>query len=114
MTCNETTAALRYAYSLWARLSILGVDAPPQIYRALLHAAARNGEHCFYCGIEVTVGTETNPKLDVAGRRAVWDHVVPRCQGGSSYPANLVLSCTECNQSKSGRTPQQWRQECAA
>lgn len=35
------------------------------------------------------------------------DHVVPRCQGGTGEPGNLVAACAHCNLSKGGRTPEQ-------
>jgi hypothetical protein len=35
------------------------------------------------------------------------DHVVPRCQGGSSTWSNLVACCHSCNSRKGGRTPEQ-------
>lgn len=35
------------------------------------------------------------------------DHVVPRVQGGSDKPENLVAACAPCNLSKGGRTPEQ-------
>lgn len=30
------------------------------------------------------------------------DHVIPRCEGGSNDPLNLVTSCWECNRGKAG------------
>ena len=35
------------------------------------------------------------------------DHVVPRAQGGTSSPTNLVAACLACNQKKGNRTPEQ-------
>lgn len=35
------------------------------------------------------------------------DHVIPRVQGGSDKPENLVAACAPCNLSKGGRTPEQ-------
>lgn len=35
------------------------------------------------------------------------DHVVPKSQGGSSSPTNLVAACLVCNQRKANRTPEQ-------
>lgn len=37
-----------------------------------------------------------------------WDHIIPRCQGGTSENNNLVYCCQKCNHEKSGRTPKQW------
>lgn len=35
------------------------------------------------------------------------DHIIPRCQGGTNDPNNLVAACAHCNMSKGGRTPEQ-------
>lgn len=51
----------------------------------------RDGHRCGYC----------------AGRASTVDHVIPRCQGGSSAWSNLVAACLDCNQRKGGRTPEQ-------
>jgi len=51
----------------------------------------RDGYICQYCG---------SPAEHV-------DHVIPRCQGGTNEPDNLVASCASCNLSKGGRTPEQ-------
>ena len=38
----------------------------------------------------------------------VMDHVIPKSQGGSNKPSNLVPACNTCNLSKGGRTPTEW------
>lgn len=44
------------------------------------------------------------------GRRAdTVDHVVPRCQGGTTTWQNTVAACGPCNEAKGGRTPEQAR-----
>ncbi len=53
---------------------------------------SRGNHKCYYCG----------------GYANHVDHVIPRCQGGSDDPDNLVASCGFCNTSKNGRTPDQW------
>ena len=35
------------------------------------------------------------------------DHIIPKCQGGTDEPDNLVAACAPCNLSKGGRTPEQ-------
>ncbi|MCI9887436.1 HNH endonuclease [Micrococcales bacterium 31B] len=35
------------------------------------------------------------------------DHVVPRCQGGTTNWLNVVLACEPCNAFKAGRTPEE-------
>lgn len=54
-----------------------------------------HGYQCVYCG------RKDSP--------LALDHVVPRIQGGTDDPANLVPACKPCNSSKGGRTPEQWR-----
>jgi hypothetical protein len=51
----------------------------------------RDGRTCQYCG---------KPAEHI-------DHVIPRCQGGTDDPDNLVAACAFCNLSKGGRTPEQ-------
>jgi len=59
----------------------------------------RDGERCRYCG---------------AAEHLTVDHVVPRCQGGSDDPDNLVVACRSCNSRKGGRTPQEAGMELLA
>ena len=79
---------------------------------------------CAYCDIPVVVEDQqpigslaaeayTDP-CNPDSLRDGWsvvevDHVTPRCQGGADTPENTVPSCTSCNRSKGGRTPDQWR-----
>lgn len=56
--------------------------------RAILR---RDGYRCQYCG--KSAGTI--------------DHVHPRCLGGRSTFENQVAACLRCNNTKSGRTPEQ-------
>jgi hypothetical protein len=73
----------------------LGVQAVPEA--RLLSGAGPKGvlrrDHhtCAYCG----------------SRASTVDHVIPRCQGGTTTWSNLVASCLPCNQIKGGRTPEQ-------
>lgn len=55
---------------------------------------------CHWCGCLITEETGVHV-----------DHVTPRSRGGSSEPANLVVSCRACNESKSARPSQEWRHE---
>jgi hypothetical protein len=58
---------------------------------------------CFYCGCELTRQTGHN-----------LDHVLPRSRGGGEWPANIVLTCLECNNQKGDATPQEWLEEIRA
>lgn len=53
-----------------------------------------NGE-CQYCGHVLTT------------QEYQVEHVIPRCQGGTSVWENVVAACIRCNQKKSGMTPAQ-------
>lgn len=46
---------------------------------------------CKYCGRD-----SSSVALEV-------DHVIPRCEGGTDDPDNLVTSCFDCNRGKGGR-----------
>jgi hypothetical protein len=65
---------------------------PPLSNRELFH---RDRHVCAYCGEELP------------GQRLTRDHVVPVVQGGRDTWMNVVTACRGCNQSKSGRTPEQ-------
>lgn len=54
---------------------------------------ARDGLWCRYCCAPVADGDLTI------------DHIVPRSQGGSDKPHNLVVACRSCNSRKGARTP---------
>lgn len=45
-------------------------------------------------------------------RAESWDHVVPRCLGGSDHLGNLVPSCVACNHAKAGALPSCRCEEC--
>lgn len=63
---------------------------PPRIQRSLM--AMLDGQ-CAYCGWR---------------QASEFDHIIPRCQGGTDDPANLVPTCHACNYAKSGRTLVEW------
>jgi hypothetical protein len=65
---------------------------PPLSNRELFH---RDRHICAYCG---TV---------LPGSRLTRDHIVPVSQGGRDGWMNVVTACRPCNQTKSGRTPEQ-------
>jgi hypothetical protein len=65
---------------------------PPLSNRELFH---RDRHVCAYCGEELP------------GQRLTRDHVLPVVQGGRDTWMNVVTACRSCNQSKSGRTPEQ-------
>jgi len=56
---------------------------------------------CFYCKRSFT---ETNSKS--------YDHIVPCCLGGDSSPANINISCAECNRSKAWLPLDRWIDLC--
>ena len=54
----------------------------------------RDGYTCAYCG------TSDETILTI-------DHIIPRAQGGSDKPDNLVTACWSCNRRTWARTPEQ-------
>lgn len=71
------------------------MNRPAALTRLSLHL--RDGFRCGYC-------METFRTEDLT-----FDHIVPRCQGGTSLFTNLVSACVSCNVRKGGRTPEQAR-----
>lgn len=67
-------------------------QVPPLSNRELFH---RDRQICGYCGKELP------------GSRLTRDHIVPVSQGGKDVWMNVVTACRACNQTKSGRTPEQ-------
>jgi 5-methylcytosine-specific restriction endonuclease McrA len=55
----------------------------------------RDGYQCQFCGIRLPIGELT------------YDHVIPRSQGGKTEWTNIVSCCSDCNQQKANRTPEQ-------
>lgn len=67
-------------------------QVPPLNNRELFH---RDRHLCAYCGSEFT------------NLRLTRDHIMPVSQGGLDIWMNVVTACCNCNQRKSGRTPEQ-------
>jgi len=56
---------------------------------------ARDRCRCQYCGRQF-------PK-----EKLTFEHVIPRCQGGTTRWENIVMACWPCNDAKGGRRPEQ-------
>lgn len=69
---------------------------PPLTNRELFN---RDRHLCGYCGDELP------------GNRLTRDHIVPVSQGGVDTWMNVVTACRHCNQTKSGRTPEEANME---
>jgi len=69
---------------------------PPLSNRELFH---RDRHVCAYCAREFS------------SQRLTRDHILPVSQGGRDSWMNVVTACRHCNQTKSGRTPEQARME---
>lgn len=66
---------------------------------------ARDGNKCAYCGKRAG-----SLRCDGKGlERLTLDHVVPRSQGGSNHPSNLVPCCHACNNLKGARLVEEWK-----
>jgi hypothetical protein len=88
--------ALAVARGCWRVASWKRYQPPPAYNsgwrRVRADILARDDGACAYCGA---------PADHV-------DHVIPRHQGGTDDPANLVAACMPCNTSKGPRTPEEW------
>lgn len=92
-----------------------GISVWPKFGEILLE---RDGGRCRYCGIAFDARLD-KPAFDPMTNLATieieiflpaWpevDHVIPRSKGGTDDLDNLVLACSECNNRKAGRTPEE-------
>jgi 5-methylcytosine-specific restriction endonuclease McrA len=78
-----------------------------KVFKTRIHALADAQDGlCFYCDKPVVILNPNKPHSDKAYgdfRRATWDHVVPKSQGGGRGN-NLVIAHALCNADK-GDTP---------
>lgn len=56
----------------------------------------RDGDFCFYCGVELDENTRTV------------DHVIPLSRGGLNKLDNCVLACKTCNEAKGDQALAVW------
>ncbi len=53
---------------------------------------------CYWCDHSVTLPDEETGHVGYSsGLMATFDHVIPRCKGGSNDPKNIVIACHICN-----------------
>lgn len=72
---------------------LLEVLMPKQLLSSRQLAFDRQGGHCFYCGFPMWLsGAGHPPRL-----RCTAEHLVPRSQGGTDRPGNIVAACAHCN-----------------
>ena len=62
---------------------------------------ARDRFQCQYCG--------RSPALH--GVVLHLDHLIPKCEGGSDHPDNLITACEDCNHGKAYKTLSQTTQQ---
>jgi hypothetical protein len=72
--------------------------------RRMLLLAARDGEHCVWCG----------KPLSHRDADATVDHVRCRSVGGGNALENLVLACAACNHRRSDLPAEDWLARCLA
>jgi hypothetical protein len=65
---------------------------------------------CWYCGKHLIVGKTIG--ADIKGV-FVPDHMLPKCQGGSSDASNLIPACWSCNSRKNGLNVEEYRMHLA-
>jgi 5-methylcytosine-specific restriction endonuclease McrA len=66
-----------------------------------LRIYARDRWRCVWCKRRVrTARTVAQRKGGVRARVACLDHVVPRNEGGTNDPSNLLTACVQCNEAR--------------
>ena len=66
---------------------------------------------CSYCGADLLFNCETG--LLLKKKNMTIDHIIPLKKGGSNGFNNIRLSCSSCNQWKSGNTTEHFRKKIA-
>lgn len=90
----DSGAEVTLRFAAWAR--------EPVMAEALSELIARDGGHCVWCQVPLTV----------AERRATADHVRPRSKGGPDSLDNFVLACESCNSRRGDEEPLDWLEAC--
>ncbi len=60
-----------------------------RLRRQLRDQLLQEDPHCWFCGLELSLGTN-----------ATFDHFVPHCRGGATSKSNGVLAWADCNETK--------------
>ncbi len=69
---------------------------------------ARDGWRCVWCGVSVEPLGPDEDRTNAHTVQPTLDHVIPRSQGGSNIPSNLVTCCMGCNRNRCDRSVDLW------
>jgi len=64
------------------------------------------GGKCEYCGVTTVPAQQRQAGVTPPANEGQTDHYIPRSQGGTDDPSNLVHACAACNIEKSDTMPQ--------
>lgn len=78
-----------------------------KVKRARIYA--RDGNRCVWCGVECLP-----PSAGIPERVATVDHLIPRCEGGTNVPQNLVTACWFHNMDRRNRPAFEYAERVAA
>ena len=94
-----------------------------RIQSARRKAFEHQGGRCFYCGVATWLTTPfelpgcKSERSGYARLKCTAEHLVPRCEGGSDLPENIVAACAHCNHTRHKRKrppePAEYREEVA-
>jgi 5-methylcytosine-specific restriction endonuclease McrA len=70
-----------------------------RLLRSRQLAFDRQGGRCFYCGVLMWQGAASG----LPGLRCTAEHLVPRGEGGTDRPDNIVAACAHCNATRHKR-----------
>ncbi len=111
MSKVKTTQIFSYRQSLLAnktRVAILKIEDAKQ---ANYHKKKRRlylsqKGRCCFCNVKTYLDSAHSPK----NLLATFEHMTPRCKGGSSTQSNLKISCFLCNKRKGELTAESFRE----
>ncbi|MBM2576033.1 HNH endonuclease [Jannaschia sp. Os4] len=76
------------------------------------------GGLCHYCGLPMWEGGSPAPTGCPPGLQCTAEHLLPRSEGGTSAPDNIVAACLHCNRTrhraKVPRAPAAFKRRVAA
>lgn len=77
------------------------------LYRSRQSAYIAQAGKCFYCGYTMSLRStiELTPLYGITKKQAnrlrcTAEHLIPRSDGGSDLPANIVAACLHCNSTR--------------
>ncbi len=75
-----------------------------ELHRSKIAAFHLQGGSCYYCGFEMWMRSPDEliqmhgyTKRQAALLQCTAEHLLPKCEGGSDGPRNIVAACRRCN-----------------